>query len=128
MDTLAEHLRHQPAAVIHRGELNEIILLVYNTLGWALRDRCDTIRFTRHNVTWLCGDLPLGQFAESPLQTMTFRAAMALILRRDTIVRQHLRRIAEDDDEVTYLIIDEVTPSVVFTTSGAVARSGNERS
>jgi hypothetical protein len=66
VETLAKHLQHRPSAAIRRGELNEVILVVYNILGWALRDHGDTLRFTRHHATWLRGDVPIGQFAESP--------------------------------------------------------------
>lgn len=125
MGTLAEHLRQQPATAMRQDELNEIILTVYNILGWTLRDYGDTLRFTRHNATWLRGDVPLGQFAESPLQTMTFRVALELVLKRDTIVRRHLQQIAETDDEVTYRIIEN-TSSAMLTTGGNVARSRNE--
>jgi hypothetical protein len=101
VETLAKHLQHRPSAAIRRGELNEVILVVYNILGWALRDHGDTLRFTRHHATWLRGDVPIGQFAESPIQTMTFRAALAIILKRDAVVRQHLQPLAEGDDEAT---------------------------
>ena len=123
METLAKHLQHQPSATIRRSELNEVILTVYNILGWALRDQCDTLRLTRHHATWLRGDVPIGQFAESSLQTVTFRSALELILKRDKVVHQHLQRLAEDGDEVTY----RITSPTAMTTTAVIAQSVDER-
>src|SRR5215210_1141030 len=111
MGELKEHLERRPMRLPFKPrELNEILLLAYNLLDWAIRDRCDTLRITPHDATRIKEGLPVGQFLQSPRQTMSFRAAMERILERDDIVRKHLRRVAETPDEVIYRFTDDGAP------------------
>ncbi len=123
MSELQENLAHQPAAHFRPSELNHIILMVYNILKAAVRDGCDTLRFTSHDATWIRGGYPIGQFPQSPRQTMSFRAAMERILERDEIVRKYLTRVAETPDEVIYRLTDdgEPQPGLVGATGRAPA-------
>ena len=123
MAELAEHLERDPAAVFKPSELNEILLMGYNLLRWALREGGDTLRITAHDATWIREGCPVGQFPQSPRQTMSFRAAMERILERDDIVRKHLTRVAETPDEVIYRLSDNagLLPDLAGATGRAPA-------
>jgi hypothetical protein len=111
MDELRRHLQHDPAAVFRPSELNHILLMVYNFLEAAVRDRCDMLRFTPHNITWSRGGLPVHQFQLGPApRTTTFRAELERILARDAVVRRHLRLVAATPAEVTYRIAADGQP------------------
>ena len=107
MGELKGYLERRPMPIPFKpGELNEILLLAYNLLDWAIRDGCNTLRITTHDATWIREGLPVGQLPQSSKQTETFRAAMRRILERDEIVRRHVQRVSETPDEVTYRITD----------------------
>jgi hypothetical protein len=124
MGELKEHLERRPMRLPFKPrELNEILLLAYNLLDWTIRDRCDILRITPHDATWIREGLPVGQLPQFSRQTMSFRAAMEWILERDEIVRKHLVRVAETPDEVIYRLTDddESLPGLVGAASRAPA-------
>ena len=124
MGELKEHLERRPMRLPFKPrELNEILLLAYNLLDWTIRDRCDTLRITSHDATWIREGLPVGQLPQFSKQTMSFRAAMERILEHDEIVRKHLTRVAETPDEVIYRFTDdgEPQPGLVGATGRAPA-------
>ena len=125
MGELEEHLERRPMLLPFKPrELNEILLLAYNLLDWAIRDRCDTLRITSHDATWIREGLPVGQLPQFSRQTMSFRVAMERILERDEIVRKRLARVAETPDEVIYRLTDdgEPLPGLVGAASQSPAR------
>lgn len=119
MNGLAEHLQGRPAAAFKPNELNEILLLVYNFLKWAVRDGCDELRFTIHDATWTSAGCPVGHFPQSARQTVSFRSEMERILARDAVVRHHLQVVTATPDEVIYRIAADGAPL-----AGAVGKAG----
>ncbi len=121
MHELGAHLQHDPSASFAPRELNHIILMVYNFLTAAVRERCDTVRFTPFDVTWIREDCPAGQFSSFAKHTISFREAMEHILERDEIVRRHVRLVSETPDEAIYRITDGsvAAPTLAGAASGA---------
>jgi hypothetical protein len=83
---------------------NEVIRLMYSTLGWLVRDGWETLSITNDHVLYGRGGVLHEHFDEVPCKEAraigrddctTFREAMRLIYQHDELVRQHFQLVEE---------------------------------
>lgn len=74
------------------------ILFAYSNIRWAVRDRCKSIRVTSDAVL----ALQCAQDTEPFTTIIDLRPSFDLVLRRDSVVRSHLRLLNRTADSVEY--------------------------
>lgn len=99
-----QHLQQKPHALFPREELSEPLLMLYGLLARAVRDGADTVAVRDSGIVWSRGDAVLGQFPCPAGASPTFREALPMILRRDTVASRHLKAIGEAPGELRYQI------------------------
>jgi hypothetical protein len=124
MNRLTDHLaRLDPLDYFAPSEMNHIVLFVYGILRAATREECDTIAFTKNDVTWSKDGLPIRQQWESPHRTITFRETMRQIVARDPVVREWVRP-AKRDSPIDMDVYQFVAPALAAVATGdEVART-----
>lgn len=84
------------------NEGSHIVPHTYNVIKRAAHDQADKLILTPTEFVWFKRDVKLGQFPvaypESP--QYSFRRALSEILRRDAVVKRHLRLVSETQDEI----------------------------
>jgi hypothetical protein len=86
-------------------ELNEVLLLVYNVLTWAVRDQADMLTLRPTGFTWskrgfVVGDFPTHGTSPNP----TYFEALQRIVQRDQVVQMNVKNITSSPQELTYSI------------------------
>lgn len=102
---------------------NEVINLMYSTLGWLVRDQCEALIITRTRVQYrkagrLYKHFDIARHEEECAKAkqggnydhaycLSYRDAMKLIYEHDARVRQHFRLVEETPDAVKYDILPD---------------------
>jgi hypothetical protein len=101
METLIENAQK----VFSPSELNEIILIVYKIITWAIRARCDMLTLTPTHFIWSRGGQPVGQFQIDTVKpSMSYLDALEQIIERDAVVQRYLHLASTMPQEVNYHI------------------------
>jgi hypothetical protein len=96
---------------------NQVIRLMYRTLGWLVRDGWDSLIFTRTHVLYgkdgnlskHFDEIECHESRATDLSECTpFREAMRLIMEHDERVREHFHLAEATPEAVTYHIVPEV--------------------
>jgi hypothetical protein len=98
---------------------NEVIRLMYSTLGWLVRDEWESLVITKSHVLYGRAGALHEHFDENPCDEAkaagwndctTFREAMELIYEHDERVRQHFKLVEKTPEAVTYTISQDASP------------------
>lgn len=100
---------------------NEVVRLMYSTLGWLVRDGWEKLIITKRHVLFGKGEVLHEHFDEVPCEEAkalgknnctTFREAMNLIYQYDEHVRRHFQLVEDSPDAVTYSIAADPLPQL----------------
>lgn len=105
MKTLRAYLEGNNISGFKPNELNEVLLLVYNILKWAVRDQADTLILGPVGFSWskqgdIVGDFPVKGISPKP----TYAEAFRQVLERDQIVRINLTEVLSSPQELIFKI------------------------
>ena len=108
MNTFLQSLAERELAVFDVEDLDEFVQGLYILLRIAVRQECDTFALNKTQITWsksgkVMGSNPVMLVTESVYQIM--RESLLKIVERDSVVRQHLRLIQSNEDQLIYSVV-----------------------
>jgi hypothetical protein len=92
---------------------NEVVRLMYSTLGWLVRDGWERLIITKSHVLYGRAGIFHEHFEEMPCQEAkasgrdectTFREAMSLIYKHDERVQEYFQLVEDTPEAVIYHI------------------------
>jgi hypothetical protein len=90
----------KPFDVFSREEINEVILMVYNVLGWAVNSDSNILSLDDKQFTWFRDDKEVGNFRIDRLKpSISFRDALETIINRDEFIRKSVSQISATERE-----------------------------
>jgi hypothetical protein len=105
MNAFRSYLESNHIGDFQPHELNEVLLLVYNVLTWAVRDQADTLTLRPIGFTWSKHGLVVGDFpTQGSSPNPTYFEALQRVVERDQVVRANLKEVTASPQELIYRI------------------------
>jgi hypothetical protein len=103
MNELLDHLENGASYPFEQGELHHVLLITYNVIRRTVLDQCDTLILTPTHFIWSKDSHTYGQLSVTKGNpSVSFRTTLEEIIKRDSVVRRHLRLISETSESIMY--------------------------
>jgi hypothetical protein len=102
MKILIDHIKD----IYEPQEINEVLLMVYNIINFAIRDEADSLEFSPTRIVWIKNNEIKGKMDIDGLRpTVDFLETFKMVLIRDRTVQNVFTKTLSTNEEVAFRVL-----------------------